>query len=82
LELTYGIYPFVDSVKLFDDTNYSYSRKMFVPGYKNFKLHTHKAYEIYIFLKGNAEYVIESKIFPMKQYDNVRNAWMNYNKID
>lgn len=53
----------------FDDTNYSYSHKMFVPGYKNFKLHTHKAYEIYIFLKGNAEYVIESKIFPMKQYD-------------
>ncbi len=53
----------------FDDTNYSYSHKMFVPGYKNFKLHTHKAYEIYIFLKGNAEYVIESKIFPMKQFD-------------
>lgn len=36
----------------FDDTNYSYSHKMFVPGYKNFKLHTHKAYEIYIFFKG------------------------------
>ena len=31
----------------FDDLNYSYSRKMFVPDYKNFKLHTHKAYEIY-----------------------------------
>lgn len=55
--------------KYFDDANYSYSHKIFVPEYKNFKLHTHKAYEIYIFIQGNAEYVIESKTFPMKQYD-------------
>ena len=53
----------------FNGSNYTYSHKKFTPGYKNFKLHTHKAYEIYIFIKGNAEYVIESKIFPMKPYD-------------
>lgn len=53
----------------FEDKNYHYSRKKFIPGYKNFRLHTHKAHEIYIFVKGNAEYVIESKIFPMKPYD-------------
>lgn len=57
------------SVIKLEEPNYLYSHKIFVPGYKNFKLHTHKAYEIYIFLKGNAEYVIESKTFPMKPYD-------------
>ncbi len=57
------------SKTIFDGTNFLYSHKTFVPGYKNFKLHNHKAYEIYIFIQGNAEYVIESKIFPMKQYD-------------
>lgn len=57
------------SETLFQDKNYLYNHKKFVPGYKNFKLHTHKSYEIYIFIKGNAEYVIESKTFPMKPYD-------------
>ncbi len=54
---------------LFNGQNYLYNHKIFIPGYKNFKLHTHNSYEIYIFLKGNAEYVIESKTFPMKPYD-------------
>lgn len=49
--------------------NYSYCRKAFVPDFKDFKLHTHKAYEIYIYIAGNAEYVIESKSFTMKPYD-------------
>ena len=49
--------------------NYNYGHKIFIPDFKDFKLHTHKAYEIYIYIAGNAEYVIESKIFPMKPYD-------------
>jgi len=49
--------------------NYIYGHKTFIPDFKDFKLHTHKAYEIYIYIDGNAEYVIESKTFPMKPYD-------------
>ena len=50
-------------------TDYLYSHMSMEPQFKDFKLHTHKGYEIYIFLSGNAEYIIESKTFPMKPYD-------------
>lgn len=49
--------------------NYTYGHKTFVPDFKDFKLHTHKDYEIYIYIDGNAEYVIESKTFSMRPYD-------------
>ena len=44
-------------------------RSMFRTLKGDFKLHTHQGYEIYIFIEGDAEYVIESRIYPMKPYD-------------
>ena len=39
--------------------------------------------EIKIINKDNIVFENDDVLFfPMKQYDNVRNAWMNYNKID
>ncbi len=50
--------------------NFLYGHRSLYPRRKiDFKLHTHDGYEIYIFIEGNAEYVIESKIYPMKPYD-------------
>lgn len=46
-------------------THYGFDK----PATLNFKMHTHTGYEIYIFVKGNAEYVINNKIFPLKPYD-------------
>ena len=54
---------------IFEKDNYYYSHCTMIPSYKDFKLHTHNGYEVYIYLGGDAEYIIESKTFPMAPYD-------------
>lgn len=53
----------------FEKDKYSYSHASMIPSFNDFKLHTHMGYEVYIYLDGDAEYIIESKTFPMTPYD-------------
>lgn len=37
---------------------------------KKYKLHNHYgSYEVYMFLKGNADFIIEGSVYPMEKYD-------------
>lgn len=53
----------------YEGENYLYFHTSTIPKCGTFHPHTHTGYEIYIYLCGNAEYIIESKIFSMKPYD-------------
>lgn len=40
--------------------------------FKDYELHNHHGtYEIFIFLKGDAEYIVEGSVYPLKKYDTL-----------
>lgn len=42
------------------------------PNEKDYELHNHYgAYEIFIFLKGDADYIVEGTVYPLKKYDTL-----------
>lgn len=52
------------------ETQYIYYRhSKSVPSSENFKLHTHSCIEILIFIDGDADYIVEGNIYPLKPYD-------------
>ncbi|MBQ8816075.1 MAG: helix-turn-helix domain-containing protein [Lachnospiraceae bacterium] len=40
-----------------------------MPSNALFQLHTHDEYEIFLFLEGDANYIVEDKIYPLNPYD-------------
>ena len=41
------------------------------PTYEKFKFHTHENYEIYLFLEGDVNFIIENKTYSLEPYDIV-----------
>ena len=41
------------------------------PTYEKFKFHTHENYEIYMFLEGDVNFIIENKTYSLEPYDVV-----------
>ena len=39
------------------------------PSTANFQLHTHEAYEVYLFLDGDASYIVEDKTYSLEPFD-------------
>ena len=37
--------------------------------YEEFKFHTHENYEIFMFLQGDANYIVENKVYSLEPYD-------------
>ncbi len=37
--------------------------------FDEFKLHSHDGYEIYMFLEGDTQYIVEGRVYPLKKYD-------------
>lgn len=35
----------------------------------NFKLHTHDSYEVYVYLEGDTDYIVEGTTYPLEKYD-------------
>lgn len=43
-----------------------------IPNPKDYELHNHYgAYEIFIFLNGDADYIVEGTVYPLKKYDTL-----------
>ncbi len=41
------------------------------PTWDAFKLHSHDFYELYIFLEGNTDYIVEGTLYTLEQYDTI-----------
>lgn len=50
-------------------SNFHCNRTASVPSTHYFPLHTHDTYELYLFISGDCDYVIEGAIYPLKPYD-------------
>lgn len=37
----------------------------------NFRLHTHENYEVYLFLEGDVDYIVEGTTYPLEKYDMI-----------
>ena len=52
------------------EKTYAYMHKKSSTGQGgDYKMHTHKGYEIFVFLKGTAQFVIEGNRYPLKSFD-------------
>ncbi|MBR5237037.1 MAG: helix-turn-helix transcriptional regulator [Clostridia bacterium] len=57
-------------VTLSDNKDYQYyHRHDEVPEMSHYQIHTHNSYELLIFIKGDASFVVEGAVFPLAPYD-------------
>lgn len=55
-----------------EDRTMTYFRKISPhPSRADFALHTHDSYEIFIFLKGSMQFVVEGSAYPLHPYDTI-----------
>lgn len=54
---------------VFEGQYFYYRHSESTPASEKFQLHTHNHIEMLIFLKGDAEYIVESSIYPLQPYD-------------